>query len=118
MNGLVTGLPGLQLPRPCQEKNLSLSMMAEACTGRPLDKSMQVSKCDLIFPIAHPAYAMLGAGLSCVFNTSLRDFGGHSVAASHLLLTSRVHLQVGQTAAVGEADRVRSAGCPCQRADL
>ena len=35
---------GLQLPRPCQEKNISLSMMAEACLGRPLDKSMQVSR--------------------------------------------------------------------------
>ena len=35
---------GLQLPRPCQEKNLSLSMMAEVSLGRPLDKSMQVSR--------------------------------------------------------------------------
>ena len=35
---------GLQLPRPCQEKNLSLSMMAQVSLGRPLDKSMQVSR--------------------------------------------------------------------------
>ena len=34
----------LQLPRPCQEKNLSLSMMAEVCLGKPLDKQCQVSR--------------------------------------------------------------------------
>ena len=34
----------LQLPRPCQEKNVSLSMMAEVCLGKPLDKQCQVSR--------------------------------------------------------------------------
>ena len=41
---MIMDLSGLQLPRSCQEKTVSLSMMAETCLGRPLDKSMQVSR--------------------------------------------------------------------------
>lgn len=37
-------MSSLQLPRPCQEKNVSLSMMAEVCLGKPLDKQCQVSR--------------------------------------------------------------------------